>query len=170
MVSPAHPRSSRGDEALTPFRFQREPRYLGCYEEDVAALAPGALRGLPAHQAAGNPGATLAPCRSLASGRRSPHARTVPRLLQVFVWLMLATLLPQPAEATLSFQPAAPPPACDGVYLNPTTGRFWSMDSFEGRADDSLSLHKYLYVHGNPVNGVDPSGHEFTLQIGRAHV
>ena len=72
---------------------------------------------------------------------------------------MLATLLPQPAEATLRFHPTAPPNACDGVYLNPTTGRFWSTDSFEGNASDPLSLHKYQYAHGNPVMNTDPSGH-----------
>ncbi len=48
-------------------------------------------------------------------------------------------------------------------YLNPNTGRFWTMDSYEGSPSDPLSLHKYLYVHGNPVNGVDPSGHDFQI-------
>ncbi|NOS72793.1 MAG: hypothetical protein HOP33_23065 [Verrucomicrobia bacterium] len=47
-----------------------------------------------------------------------------------------------------------------GVYLNPNTGRFWSMDSFEGDSDDPMSLHKYLYCHADPVNGIDPSGYE----------
>jgi len=36
---------------------------------------------------------------------------------------------------------------------------FWSMDSFEGINDDPLSLHKYLYVHADPVNNTDPTGH-----------
>jgi RHS repeat-associated protein len=48
-------------------------------------------------------------------------------------------------------------------YYQPQLGRFWTMDSYEGSRSDPQSLHKYLYVHGNPVNGVDPSGHEFTL-------
>jgi RHS repeat-associated protein len=43
-------------------------------------------------------------------------------------------------------------------YLNPNTGRFWSMDSYEGRNEDPLSLHKYLYAQGNPVDRIDPSG------------
>ena len=45
-------------------------------------------------------------------------------------------------------------------YLNPGTGRFTTMDSFEGHNDDPLSLHKYLYAHANPVNGTDPTGHD----------
>lgn len=43
-------------------------------------------------------------------------------------------------------------------YLNTDTGRFWSQDSYEGNNQEPLSLHKYLYVHGNPVNDIDPSG------------
>src|SRR5204863_6740037 len=45
-------------------------------------------------------------------------------------------------------------------YLNPATGRFMTMDSFEGGQSDPLSLHKYLYGADNPVNSIDPSGHE----------
>jgi hypothetical protein len=37
------------------------------------------------------------------------------------------------------------------------------MDTFEGHQTDPLSLHKYLYAADNPVNMVDPSGHEYTL-------
>jgi RHS repeat-associated protein len=43
--------------------------------------------------------------------------------------------------------------------MNPLTGRFWSMDSYEGRADDPVSLHKYLYTNADPANRIDPSGH-----------
>ena len=32
------------------------------------------------------------------------------------------------------------------------------MDSYEGQNNDPLTLHKYLYCHGNPVDGIDPSG------------
>ena len=58
----------------------------------------------------------------------------------------------------------------DGEY-DPATGmtyhdarfrqgyRFISMDSYGGITADPLSLHKYLYADGNPINGVDPSGH-----------
>jgi RHS repeat-associated protein len=45
-------------------------------------------------------------------------------------------------------------------YLNPNTGRFWTMDTYEGSQDDPLSLHKYLYCSANSVNGIDPSGHD----------
>jgi RHS repeat-associated protein len=43
-------------------------------------------------------------------------------------------------------------------YYDPTTGRFNRLDPFFGNIDDPQSLHKYLYTHGDPVNGVDPSG------------
>jgi hypothetical protein len=33
------------------------------------------------------------------------------------------------------------------------------MDTFEGAQTDPLSLHKYLYAADNPVNLIDPSGH-----------
>jgi len=39
---------------------------------------------------------------------------------------------------------------------------FLTLDSYAGNTSDPLSLHKYLYAHGNPVMGVDPSG-MFTL-------
>ncbi len=43
-------------------------------------------------------------------------------------------------------------------YYDPATGRFNSLDSFFGNLDDPQSLHKYLYTHADPVNGIDPSG------------
>jgi RHS repeat-associated protein len=47
-------------------------------------------------------------------------------------------------------------------YYNPNNGRFSQMDSYEGSPSDPQSLHKYLYCHANPVNGIDPSGQFFT--------
>ena len=49
-------------------------------------------------------------------------------------------------------------------YLNPNTGRFWTMDTYAGNHEDPLSLHKYLYCQNNPVNGVDPSGNDGELE------
>ena len=51
------------------------------------------------------------------------------------------------------------------VYLNPTTGRFWTLDTYEGNQSDPLSLHKYLYCQGNPVNHVDPTGHDVDVYL-----
>jgi RHS repeat-associated protein len=45
-------------------------------------------------------------------------------------------------------------------YLNVSTGRFWSMDTYEGDDQDPPSLHKYLYAEGDPVDGMDPSGNQ----------
>lgn len=45
-------------------------------------------------------------------------------------------------------------------YLNVSTGRFWTMDTFEGNSLDPLSLHKYGYAESNPVGQVDPSGNQ----------
>ena len=33
------------------------------------------------------------------------------------------------------------------------------MDSYEGLESDPITLHKYLYAKGNPINRIDPSGH-----------
>ncbi len=49
-------------------------------------------------------------------------------------------------------------------YYQPTLGRFLTGDSYEGSQTDPLSLHKYLYCQGDPVNGTDPTGHDdFTV-------
>ncbi|MEX2316268.1 MAG: RHS repeat-associated core domain-containing protein [Pirellulales bacterium] len=60
-------------------------------------------------------------------------------------------------------------------YYDPTNGRFNRLDPFAGNVSDPQSLHKYLYAHSNPVNGVDPSGmflqgfaHELEFQAQRA--
>ncbi len=43
-------------------------------------------------------------------------------------------------------------------YYDPSIGRFTARDPFEGFLTEPLSLAKYPYVHGNPVNNTDPSG------------
>ncbi len=39
-----------------------------------------------------------------------------------------------------------------------STGTFNRLDPFFGNLRDPQSLHKYAYVHGDPVQGVDPTG------------
>ena len=53
-------------------------------------------------------------------------------------------------------------------YLNVTTGRFWSMDTFDGDISSPLSLHKYLYASADPVNALDPSGNQDSAQEAEA--
>jgi RHS repeat-associated protein len=43
-------------------------------------------------------------------------------------------------------------------YYNPLNGLFNQVDQFPGNISDPQSLHKYLYVHANPVNSIDPTG------------
>jgi RHS repeat-associated protein len=43
-------------------------------------------------------------------------------------------------------------------YYNPVTGRFLSRDSEDGDTLNPATLHRYLYVGGDPVNWWDPSG------------
>jgi RHS repeat-associated protein len=54
-------------------------------------------------------------------------------------------------------------------YYQPNTGRFWSMDTYEGLTGDPLSLHKYLYVECDPINKIDPSGQSWaSVELGKA--
>ena len=43
-------------------------------------------------------------------------------------------------------------------YMNPGTGTFISMDSYQGDLYEPVTLHKYLYANANPVKYSDPSG------------
>jgi RHS repeat-associated protein len=45
-------------------------------------------------------------------------------------------------------------------YLNVSTGRFWTMDSYDGDPQSPGSLHKYLYAADDSVDRRDPSGHD----------
>jgi len=45
-------------------------------------------------------------------------------------------------------------------YFNPLTGRFLTTDPGKGSIQIPQTLHKYLYVGGNPVRFVDPTGYD----------
>ena len=44
-------------------------------------------------------------------------------------------------------------------WYRPESGRFSTMDDFQGEASSPLSLHSFSYVHGCPTYYSDPSGH-----------
>ena len=46
-------------------------------------------------------------------------------------------------------------------YYNPTTTRFLSRDTYDGKLIDPISQNHYLYAGADPVMYVDPSGHFF---------
>jgi hypothetical protein len=46
-------------------------------------------------------------------------------------------------------------------YYQPSQGRFWTMDTYQGDQEDPLSLHKYLYAGDDPVDNDDPSGNDY---------
>lgn len=43
--------------------------------------------------------------------------------------------------------------------MDPTTGTFISMDSYNGSIYDPVSLHKYLYANANLITYTDPTGY-----------
>ncbi len=43
-------------------------------------------------------------------------------------------------------------------WYDPASGRFNRLDPFAGNMQDPQSLHKYAYVHGDPISNTDPSG------------
>ncbi|MBI5757883.1 MAG: putative Ig domain-containing protein, partial [Planctomycetales bacterium] len=45
-----------------------------------------------------------------------------------------------------------------GRYYGSQNGLFIGLDPFSGNMRDPQSLHKYLFVHGDPINFVDPTG------------
>lgn len=51
------------------------------------------------------------------------------------------------------------------MYM-PSTGRFDALDPYAGGARNPQSLHKYSYVHGDPVNHTDPSGQFIAASLG----
>ena len=50
-------------------------------------------------------------------------------------------------------------------FYNPANGRFNRLDPFAGNMQDPQSLHKYAYVHGDPIQGTDPTGLSFNANV-----
>lgn len=48
-------------------------------------------------------------------------------------------------------------------YYNPETFTFITQDSYRGEKDDYGTWNMYAYCGGNPINYVDPSGHEMVF-------
>jgi RHS repeat-associated protein len=45
-------------------------------------------------------------------------------------------------------------------YLSVSSGRFWTMDTFDGVSAEPFSLHKYIYVSADPANRTDETGND----------
>jgi RHS repeat-associated protein len=43
-------------------------------------------------------------------------------------------------------------------FYNPSDGRFQSRDTWSGNVNRPMSMNRWMYVEGNPVNRIDPSG------------
>ena len=43
-------------------------------------------------------------------------------------------------------------------WYDAANGRFNRLDPFAGNSSDPQSFHKYAYVHGDPIQGIDPTG------------
>jgi RHS repeat-associated protein len=48
-------------------------------------------------------------------------------------------------------------------FYNQKSGRFDRSDPFFGNLRDPQSLHKYAYVHNDPISGIDPTGKFFSI-------
>jgi RHS repeat-associated protein len=50
-------------------------------------------------------------------------------------------------------------------WMDPSVGRFASMDTFEGLEFEPGTLHKYLYATADPVNSIDPTGLQTVAEV-----
>jgi RHS repeat-associated protein len=98
-------------------------------------------------------------------------ALSAQNLAQIFHFDAYGNLLNMPAASALtsylysgeSFDTSIHLQYLRARWYDATSGRFISLDPFGGNDFDPQSLHKYLYVHSDPVNSVDPSGNFFTV-------
>jgi len=54
-------------------------------------------------------------------------------------------------------------------YYDQGIGRFTQQDTWMGRGNDPVTLHKYLYANVDPVNGIDPTGNFTLMESNIAH-
>ncbi|MEN6355849.1 MAG: RHS repeat-associated core domain-containing protein [Armatimonadota bacterium] len=48
-------------------------------------------------------------------------------------------------------------------WYDPQSGRFVSRDTFIGDDSDPASLHRFVYCGDDPIDRVDPTGHDFSI-------
>jgi RHS repeat-associated protein len=76
----------------------------------------------------------------------------------------LFTDMPAPYNATgytgKTYDAAAGLMDYSARWYSPSVGRFLTEDTFMGEVSNPQSLNRYSYVMNNPVNMVDPTGHE----------
>jgi RHS repeat-associated protein len=53
-----------------------------------------------------------------------------------------------------------------GRYYDHATGLFLSVDPKEPKAGDPFSISRYVYVHDNPINNIDPDGRDCASSSG----
>ncbi len=54
-------------------------------------------------------------------------------------------------------------------YYNPEDARFITQDTYRGEVNNPSSLHLYAYCANNPINYVDPSGHNIFILMGHPY-
>ncbi|MFN7841532.1 MAG: putative Ig domain-containing protein [Pirellula sp.] len=50
-------------------------------------------------------------------------------------------------------------------WYDPSQGRFERLDPFAGSQNNPQSFHKYAFVHGDPIQNIDPTGEFSTMNV-----